>query len=216
MVVVKNLPANGGNPRDPCFHLWVGKIPWSRKWQLVPVFLPGEFHEQRNLAGYSPWGHRESDTTEWLSTDPSHSIFSSLWLQRWIRSEARGLPHGPGNSGLKPVGELRFHMPRRNKAHGPQLESPGATTEDPTWCNKDPYAATKTQSNQINKKWSRKWEIMLQQLRLSLNTFLVKAQVSTGGNFNLAYFDKQPSPYTDTSKCARLSAFPLYKSCITD
>ena len=67
MVVVKNLPANGGNPRDPCFHLWVGKIPWSRKWQLVPVFLPGEFHEQRNLAGYSPWGHRESDTTEWLT-----------------------------------------------------------------------------------------------------------------------------------------------------
>jgi len=64
MVVVKNLPANGGNPRDPSFYPWVGKIPWSRKWQLVPVFLPGEFHEQRNLAGYSPWGHRESDTTE--------------------------------------------------------------------------------------------------------------------------------------------------------
>ena len=31
--------------------------PWRRKWQLTPVFLPGESHGQRNLAGYSPWGH---------------------------------------------------------------------------------------------------------------------------------------------------------------
>ena len=36
------------------FNLWVGKIPWSRKWQLTPVFLPRKFHEQRSLAGYSP------------------------------------------------------------------------------------------------------------------------------------------------------------------
>ena len=47
---------------------WVGKIPWRRKWQLTPVFLPGKFHGQRSLAGYSPWGHKESDTTERLST----------------------------------------------------------------------------------------------------------------------------------------------------
>jgi len=32
------------------FHRWVGKIPWRRKWQPTPVFLPGEFHEQRSLA----------------------------------------------------------------------------------------------------------------------------------------------------------------------
>ena len=37
---------------------WVGKIPLSRKWQLAPVFLPGEFRGKRSLAGYSPWGHR--------------------------------------------------------------------------------------------------------------------------------------------------------------
>ena len=35
---------------------WVGKIPWRRKWQLTPVFLPGESHGQRSLAGCSPWG----------------------------------------------------------------------------------------------------------------------------------------------------------------
>ena len=36
---------------------------WRRKWQPSPVFLPGKSHGQRNLAGYSPWGHKESDTT---------------------------------------------------------------------------------------------------------------------------------------------------------
>ena len=49
------------------FHPWVGKIPWSRQWQPTPVLLPGESHGQGSLAGYSPWGHKESDTTEWLS-----------------------------------------------------------------------------------------------------------------------------------------------------
>ena len=42
------------------FDPWVGKIPWSRKWQPTPVFLPGESHGQRNLEGYSPWGHKGS------------------------------------------------------------------------------------------------------------------------------------------------------------
>ena len=46
------------------FDSWVGKIPWRRKWQPMPVFLPGESHGQRSLAGYSPWGHKESDMTE--------------------------------------------------------------------------------------------------------------------------------------------------------
>ena len=45
---------------------WAGKIPWTRKWQLTPVFLPGKFHGQRSLVGYSPWGRKESDMTERL------------------------------------------------------------------------------------------------------------------------------------------------------
>ena len=58
------------NPPAMCetgFDLWVGKIPWRRERLSIPVFLPGEFHGQRNLAGYSPWGHKELDTTERLS-----------------------------------------------------------------------------------------------------------------------------------------------------
>ena len=50
------------------FNPWVGKIPWQRKWQPTPVFLPGEFHGQRSPVGSmgSPWGHKESDLTERL------------------------------------------------------------------------------------------------------------------------------------------------------
>ena len=40
------------------FDPWVRKIPWSRQWQPVPVFLPGKFYGQGSLAGYRPWGHR--------------------------------------------------------------------------------------------------------------------------------------------------------------
>ena len=46
------------------FDPWVGNIPWSRKWQPTPVFLPRKFHGQRSLVGYSPWSHKESHTTE--------------------------------------------------------------------------------------------------------------------------------------------------------
>ena len=57
----------------------VGKILWSRNWQPTPVFSPGEFHGQRSLAGYSPWGCKESDTTEQLAHTPSfYSIVSTL------------------------------------------------------------------------------------------------------------------------------------------
>ena len=45
---------------NPC----VRKIPWRKKWQPTPVFLPKKFHGLRSLAGYSPWGHKEADTTE--------------------------------------------------------------------------------------------------------------------------------------------------------
>ena len=53
--------------RRHVFDPWVGNIPWRRKWQLAPVFLPGKFCGQRSLVGYSPQGHKESDTTERLS-----------------------------------------------------------------------------------------------------------------------------------------------------
>ena len=49
------------------FNPWVGKIPWRRAWPPPPVFLPGESHAQRSVAGYRPWGRKESDTAGRLS-----------------------------------------------------------------------------------------------------------------------------------------------------
>ena len=54
---------------------WAGKIPWRRKWQPTLVHLPRKFHGWRSLVGYSPWGHKESDTTEQLHF---HFQFSSV------------------------------------------------------------------------------------------------------------------------------------------
>ena len=59
------------------FDPWARKIPWRRKWQSTPVFLPGKFHGQRSLAGYSLWGCKESDATEhtsWSRMGP-HSVW---------------------------------------------------------------------------------------------------------------------------------------------
>jgi len=52
------------------FNAWIGKIPWRRACQPILVFLPGEFPWTEYLARYSPWGHKELDTTERLSTAP--------------------------------------------------------------------------------------------------------------------------------------------------
>ena len=50
--------------RRRSFDLWVRKIPWRRKWQPTPVFLPGKSHGQRSLVGCSTWGCQELDMTE--------------------------------------------------------------------------------------------------------------------------------------------------------
>ena len=78
--------------RRPGFCPWVGKIPWRRKWELIPVFLPGEFYEQRSLVGYSPWAFKELDVsnTVFLSymnsdiTPPPSALGNSL-LSRGLR-----------------------------------------------------------------------------------------------------------------------------------
>ena len=52
-----------------------GRIPWRKEWLPIPAFLSGEFHGQRSLAGYSPWGPKELDTTERLTL----SLFTLLY-----------------------------------------------------------------------------------------------------------------------------------------
>ena len=65
------VDASGKEPACQCkrhkrlgFDPWIKKIPWRRKWQPTPVFLPGKSHGQWSLAGYSPCGCKELDMTE--------------------------------------------------------------------------------------------------------------------------------------------------------
>ena len=85
MCLIYILPAFGGFPAIKiCLHWgksgfdsWVEKIQWRKEWLPMPAFLPGEFHAQGSLAGYSPWGCKESDMTEWLTFSPAHSRCST-------------------------------------------------------------------------------------------------------------------------------------------
>ena len=62
------------------FNPWVRKIPWRRKWKPTPVFFLEKSHGQRNLAGYPPWSHKESDVTQRLSTStPQRLWFGHFW-----------------------------------------------------------------------------------------------------------------------------------------
>ena len=63
------------------FNPWVRKIPWIRKWQPTPVYLPGECHGLRSLVGYSPWGCKELDTTE--VTEHTCMVRRLCWLWCW-------------------------------------------------------------------------------------------------------------------------------------
>ena len=61
--MAKNLPAM----QETQVQSLGQEDPLEKRWLPTPVFLPGEFHAQRNLVGYSSWGRKESDTTEQLT-----------------------------------------------------------------------------------------------------------------------------------------------------
>ena len=78
--------------RRPRFNPWVGKIPWRRNATHSCIFLPGESYGQRSLKSNSPWGCKESDTTEWLSTFTSTKqlgSFHQILLSRYFRGELK-------------------------------------------------------------------------------------------------------------------------------
>ena len=63
----EGFPGGASDKESACqcrFNPWAEKIPYRRKWQPIPVFLPGKFHGQRNLEDYSSLGHKESDMAE--------------------------------------------------------------------------------------------------------------------------------------------------------
>ena len=71
-LMIKNPLANAGNIIRYRFDSWTRKIPWRRKWQPTPVFLPEKLNEQRSLAGCSPYGRRVGHD---LATEKQHSNY---------------------------------------------------------------------------------------------------------------------------------------------
>ena len=71
------------------FDPWVRNIPWRKEWQPTPVFLPGEFHGQRNLAGYSLWGCKESDMTERLTHTPFDIIAEDIIINKATHTQTQ-------------------------------------------------------------------------------------------------------------------------------
>ena len=110
-LVVKNPPAKAGGVRRR-FSPWARRISWKRAWQCTSAFLPGESHGQGSLAGYSPWGHRESDMTEETQHRPyieqrgytqkptyyviHHMKFRNRQNHLWCWSQSSGYLRGKG------------------------------------------------------------------------------------------------------------------------
>ena len=70
---------------------WAGKMPWKRAWQPTAAFLPGEFHGQRSLVGYSPQVHKELDMTEATEHMQAVQLISPIMKEIWIVSHGSPL-----------------------------------------------------------------------------------------------------------------------------
>ena len=125
-------PACQCRRRKRCgFDPWVGNIPWRRKWQATPVFLPGESHGQRTLVGPSPWGHRVGHN--WNDFARTHKLKQSSWLQKngcvvALGVSSQAVARSPGEN-------VPLSMPCGKHSPGPAywtLASPLAHCERPT------------------------------------------------------------------------------------
>ena len=107
--------ACAGNVGDP----WVGKIPWRRKRHPTPVLLPGKFHGLRSLVGYSPWGRKESDTTEQLHFSLSLSDIFTVYKNNSIFISTKNTPSGLRHSSpiSKNQSRIQYSLLRILKKH---------------------------------------------------------------------------------------------------
>ena len=118
------------NAGDPGSIPGSGRCPWRWKWQPTTVFLPGEFHRQRSPVGFSPWGRRESDTTEWLTLSIYRDIkyrtgnmvnnivitsYAGRWLLAYhgddhfiIQANAKSLSHTPETNTTSTIFQTKY------------------------------------------------------------------------------------------------------------
>ena len=122
---VKKLPVSAGDIRVTGLTPGFGRSPCVENSNPTPLFLPGKFHGQRSLAGYSPWGHKESDTTEQLSMHTRamcRAPFSNLQ-----KVENRDFPGGPAVKNLpskaKGAGSILGWGAKIPHASGPKTQN---------------------------------------------------------------------------------------------
>ena len=89
--MVKNPPAT----QETWVPSWVRKILRRRGCLPTPVLLPREFHGQRSLAGYNPWGRKESDMTERLRCTFTHRVAANTYNGTWLGSSLSSLKQVP-------------------------------------------------------------------------------------------------------------------------
>ena len=70
------------------FNPWVRKIPWRKAYQPTPVFLLGKCYGKRNLVGYSPWDHKESDMNEHSTVQFILNTLNTLRFRWWLRQQS--------------------------------------------------------------------------------------------------------------------------------
>ena len=118
--VVRNLPASARDTGD------ASSVPWRRKWQPTPVFLPEKSHGQRSLVGYSAWGHKELDMTDQLSTHAckspklSKAIWSFIKWQTWVRQVLKLFPALTFCAIMSALDKFYFLLHTCNEIHGKQ------------------------------------------------------------------------------------------------
>ena len=125
---LKNPPATQETLVDP----WVGKIPWRKKWQLTPVFLPGKSHGQRILAGSSPWGHKRVRHDLEIKQQQTFSSVQSLSRVRLCDPMNGSTPGLPVNQQLSEF--TQTHVRRDCDAIQPShpLSSPSPPAPNPS------------------------------------------------------------------------------------
>ena len=98
---------------------------WRKEWQPSPIFLPGEFHGQRSLVGYRPWGCKELDTTEWLTL----SLFIIQRSPKWNKTNKQTKKNNKKQQQKPPHHLLTLRHTKWDFPGGPVVKSLPASAE---------------------------------------------------------------------------------------
>jgi len=125
--VVKGPSCQCRSCRRRGFDPWVGKIPWRRKWQPTPVFLPGKSHGQRSLAGYSLWSCKELQRHD-LTTEHAHEPLDKGFSGSVVGPLLVGSTHFQDAISL-----LGLHCHLSNSHYIPSLSTENQTVQPTTY-----------------------------------------------------------------------------------